>query len=158
MNPIAGAGQSVNGFAVKHGRVGDVVDHVDPAKRSLIMAAVHSKHTKPELVVRKIVYGLGYRYRLHSAKLPGRPDLVFPGRRKAVFVHGCFWHRHRGCRYASSPKTRVEFWKGKFEANVARDKRTCEELEDEGWKVLTVWECELKEPKRLAERLNEFLA
>lgn len=135
-----------------------MVDHVDAAKRSLIMAAVHSKHTKPEMVVRRMVYRLGYRYRLHSAKLPGRPDLVFAGRRKIVFVHGCFWHRHPGCRYASSPKTRVEFWEEKFLRNVARDERTRQELENAGWKVLTVWECELKEPEKLAERLNEFLA
>lgn len=134
-----------------------MVDHVAPAKRSFIMAAVHSKNTKPEIVVRKIVHRLGYRYRLHSGKLPGHPDLVFPGRRKVVFVHGCFWHRHPGCRYATSPKTRVEFWNGKFEANVARDARTVGELERMGWQVLTVWQCELKEPEKLTERLNEFL-
>jgi DNA mismatch endonuclease (patch repair protein) len=134
-----------------------VVDHVDSAKRSLIMAAVHSKDTKPELVVRKIVYGLGYRYRLHSKKLPGKPDLVFAGKRKAIFVHGCFWHRHRGCRYATSPKTRIEFWQSKFQANVVRDKQTTEELKRLGWSVLTIWQCELKELKKLAERIDEFL-
>jgi DNA mismatch endonuclease (patch repair protein) len=135
-----------------------VADHVDPAKRSLIMAAVHSKNTKPEIVVRNIVYRLGYRYRLHSGKLPGHPDLVFAGRRKVVFVHGCFWHRHSGCRYASSPKTRVEFWQSKFLANVARDERTRLELERSGWKVLTVWQCELKQLESLVERLDEFLS
>jgi DNA mismatch endonuclease (patch repair protein) len=135
-----------------------VVDHVDAAKRSLIMASVHSKNTKPEMVVRKMVYQLGYRYRLYSDKLPGRPDLAFAGKRKAVFVHGCFWHRHPDCRYATSPKTRVEFWKSKFQANVARDELTRRKLEQMGWKVLTVWQCELKDPDKLAERLNEFLA
>ena len=122
------------------------------------MAAVHSKNTRPEMLVRKIVHRLGYRYRLHSAKLPGRPDLVFAGRQKVVFVHGCFWHRHPGCRYASSPKTRIDFWESKFQANVARDERTNRELEQAGWKVFTVWQCELKEPEKLAVRLDEFLS
>lgn len=139
------------------GDFSDVVDHVDSAKRSLIMAAVHSKHTKPEVVVRKIVYGLGYRYRLHAKNLPGRPDLVFPGKRKAIFVHGCFWHRHTGCRYATSPKTRVQFWESKFQTNVDRDRRNVSDLESLGWKVLTVWQCELKKLGTLTERLNEFL-
>jgi DNA mismatch endonuclease (patch repair protein) len=134
------------------------VDHVDQAKRSLIMAAVHSKNTKPELVVRKLVFGMGYRYRLHSAKLPGKPDLVFPGRHKVIFVHGCFWHRHKGCRYATSPKTRVDFWEAKFDANVARDKRTNRELKELGWSVLMVWQCQLKEPEKLARKLDDFLS
>lgn len=122
------------------------------------MAAVHSKNTKPEMVVRKLVFGMGYRYRLHSAKLPGKPDMVFPGKCKVIFVHGCFWHRHKGCRYATSPKTRVDFWEGKFTANVARDKRTERELKKLGWSVLTVWQCQLKEPERLAKRLDDFLS
>lgn len=122
------------------------------------MAAVHSKNTKPEMVVRKLVFGMGYRYRLHSAKLPGKPDMVFPGKCKVIFVHGCFWHRHKGCRYATSPKTRVDFWEGKFAANVARDKRTERELKKLGWSVLTVWQCQLKEPERLAKRLDDFLS
>jgi DNA mismatch endonuclease (patch repair protein) len=134
------------------------VDHVNKAKRSLIMAAVHSKNTKPEMVVRKLVFGMGYRYRLHSAKLPGKPDMVFPSRCKAIFVHGCFWHRHKGCRYATSPKTRVEFWERKFAANVARDKQTERELKKLGWSVLTIWQCQLKDPKRLAKRLDDFLS
>jgi DNA mismatch endonuclease (patch repair protein) len=122
------------------------------------MAAVHSKNTKPEMVVRKLVFGMGYRYRLHSANLPGKPDLVFPGRHKVIFVHGCFWHRHKGCRYASSPKTRVDFWEAKFDANVARDKRTNRELKELGWSVLTVWQCQLKEPEKLARKLDDFLS
>jgi DNA mismatch endonuclease (patch repair protein) len=122
------------------------------------MAAVHSKNTKPELVVRKLVFGMGYRYRLHSAKLPGKPDLVFPGRHKVIFVHGCFWHRHKGCRYATSPKTRVDFWEAKFDANVARDQRTNRELKELGWSVLTVWQCQLKEPEKLARKLDDFLS
>lgn len=135
-----------------------MADHVDRKKRSLIMAAVHSEDTRPEMAVRKIVHGLGYRYRLHVRTLPGRPDLVFPAKRKIVFVHGCFWHRHGKCRYASSPKTRRKFWGAKFAANVARDRRIVRELKRMGWAVFTVWQCELKKSARLMGRLNDFLS
>jgi len=135
-----------------------VVDHVDHAKRSLIMAAVHSKDTKPEMAVRKLAHGLGYRFRLHVASMPGRPDLVFPSRYKVIFVHGCFWHRHPKCRYATTPKTQVAFWESKFCANMARDRRIRRELKQMGWTVLTVWQCELKKPEKLAGRLDEFLS
>ncbi len=135
-----------------------MADHVNRAKRSLIMAAVHSRDTMPEIAVRKIVHSLGYRYRLHDSRLPGRPDLVFPSRRKVVFVHGCFWHRHAQCKYASSPKTRVAYWQAKFFANVARDRRTRRELKNLGWTQMTVWQCELKKPEKLTERLDDFLA
>jgi DNA mismatch endonuclease (patch repair protein) len=135
-----------------------VTDHVNRGKRSLIMAAVHSKDTKPELAVRSLVHALGYRFRLHVASLPGKPDLVFPGRRKIIFVHGCFWHRHARCRYATSPKTRPEFWQEKFFTNVARDRRTRRELKKLGWSILTVWQCELKNPQKLEVRIEGFLA
>ena len=135
-----------------------MVDHVDQAKRSLIMAAVHSKDTGPEKVVRGIVHRLGYRYQLHVKTLPGRPDLVVPARRKVIFVHGCFWHRHRKCRYATSPKSRRKFWKAKFAANVARDCRNERQLKRMGWALLTVWQCELKKKERLTRRLDEFLS
>ena len=135
-----------------------MVDHVDPAKRALIMAAVHSQDTGPEVAVRKIIHRLGYRYRLHDRALPGRPDLVFPSRRKVIFVHGCFWHRHPKCRYATSPKTREEFWEAKFTSNVARDRIARRELKRMGWAILTVWQCELKNPDKLTERLNDFLS
>lgn len=135
-----------------------MTDHVNRAKRSLIMAAVHSKDTKPELAVRKLVSSLGYRYRLHVSVLPGKPDLVFPSRRKVVFVHGCFWHRHLGCRYTTSPKSSVVFWESKFCANVERDRRTRRELKKLGWSVFTVWQCEVKNIERLAKRLDGFLA
>lgn len=135
-----------------------MTDHVDPAKRSLIMSAVHSKNTKPEMAIRKAVHSLGYRYRLHYADLPGKPDLVFPSRGKVIFVHGCFWHRHSKCRYATIPKTRTEFWQDKFCNNVTRDRRTRRKLKQLGWEVLTVWQCELKKPEKLLERLNDFLA
>jgi DNA mismatch endonuclease, patch repair protein len=135
-----------------------VTDHVDRAKRSLIMSAVHSKDTKPEMAVRKIVYALGYRYRLHDKGLPGKPDLVFTSLHKAIFVHGCLWHRHSRCRYATTPKTHTSFWETKFNSNVARDRRSRHEMKQMGWSVLTVWQCELKNAEKLTERLNEFLA
>ena len=135
-----------------------MTDHVDRAKRSFIMAAVHSKDTKPEMLVRKVVHALGYRYRLHDTKLPGRPDLVFPSRRKAIFVHGCFWHRHPKCKYATMPKSRVDFWERKFCANVARDRCVRRELKKMGWTVLTVWQCELEKNEKLTEQLDDFLA
>ena len=134
-----------------------MADHVSPEKRSLIMAAVHSRDTKPELAVRKMVHGLGYRYRLHCRTLPGKPDLVFASRRKIILVHGCFWHRHRKCKYATTPKTRADYWEDKFRANIARDRRTVRELKKMGWAVKTVWQCELKHPQRLAVHLDEFL-
>lgn len=135
-----------------------MTDHVNYTKRSLIMAAVHSKDTKPEIAVRKVVHSLGYRYRLHDRKLPGRPDLVFVSRRKAIFVHGCFWHRHTRCKYANTPKSRTTFWEAKFIAKVKRDRRNRRNLKRAGWTVLTVWQCELKNAKKFTERLNEFFA
>jgi DNA mismatch endonuclease (patch repair protein) len=122
------------------------------------MAAVHSEDTGPEMAVRRILHGLGYRYRLHVRALPGRPDMVFPARRKIVFVHGCFWHRHGDCQYATSPKTRKVFWQSKFADNVERDRRAKRELKRMGWTVLTVWQCELKKRERLTRRLNDFLS
>jgi DNA mismatch endonuclease Vsr len=121
------------------------------------MAAVHSKDTKPEMVVRRLVHRLGYRFRVHRKDLPGKPDLVFPSRRKAIFVHGCFWHRHKGCRYATVPKTRTDFWQEKFEANVVRDHKSLAALTQAGWSVLIVWQCELKEIGKLAEKIDAFL-
>jgi len=121
------------------------------------MAAVASKDTTPERAVRSIVHKLGYRYRLHAADLPGKPDLVFPSRRKIIFIHGCFWHRHPRCRYTSQPKTHVTFWEDKFHSNVARDRRVQRELRKLGWEILIVWQCELKNPEKLLRRLDDFL-
>lgn len=120
------------------------------------MAKIGGKHTAPELAVRRLVHAMGYRFRLHRRDLPGSPDLVFPRLRAVVFVHGCFWHRHRGCAKASVPKTRRAFWTAKFAANVARDVRAERRLRALGWRVLTVWECEVKDGSA-ALRLARFL-
>jgi DNA mismatch endonuclease (patch repair protein) len=121
------------------------------------MARVRSKDTKPEMLVRRMVFGMEYRYRLHSGKLPGRPDLVFPSRKKAIFVHGCYWHRHEGCALARYPKSRTDFWISKLEGNKERDTRKLAQLTHLGWKVLIVWECELRDRAAMAERLRLFL-
>ena len=121
------------------------------------MAAIGSRDTKPELAVRELVRTLGYRFRTHSVKLPGKPDLVFTSRRKVVFVHGCFWHRHKGCKRASMPATRTAFWEAKFSSNIMRDRRVRRELKKMGWAALIVWQCELKNPVKVTERLHEFL-
>lgn len=132
------------------------MDPLSPAERSQLMGRIRAKDTKPELVVRRMVHGMGYRYRLHSPKLPGKPDLVFPSKKKALFVHGCFWHAHEGCRRAFSPKARPGYWRAKLQGNRERDVRACEELARIGWSWLVVWECEIKEPL-LPERLSRFL-
>lgn len=134
-----------------------MADIVSPARRSEMMGRIRAKGTKPELVVRSAVHRLGYRFRLHVKVLPGSPDLVFPGKQLALFVHGCFWHRHRGCPCAYRPKSNIEFWQGKFKSNVARDKRVQRELEGMGWRVATIWECETANPDSLRKELKELL-
>jgi DNA mismatch endonuclease (patch repair protein) len=129
---------------------------VDPA-RSALMAKVRGKDTRPEMVVRQAAHALGLRFRLHRRDLPGSPDLVFPRLRKAIFVHGCFWHRHPGCSKASTPKTRVEFWTSKFVANMQRDARSIAALEAMGWGVCVVWECETSDATALWRKLKKFL-
>jgi len=121
------------------------------------MRSVGRADTKPEMVLRRALHAMGYRYRLHRRGLPGTPDLVFPGLRKVIFVHGCFWHRHLGCAKATTPKTRREFWEEKFAANVARDARVQAELAATGWAVMVVWECETKNLKTLMQRVKTFL-
>ena len=125
-------------------------------KRSAIMAAVTAKNTKPEIFVRKLVHRLGYRFRLHRKDLPGSPDLVFPGRCKVIFVHGCFWHGHDCARGARKPKQNSDYWEAKIGRNRARDARTQAELKALGWDILVLWECELKRDD-LADRLAMFL-
>lgn len=121
-----------------------MVDVVDPVTRSRMMANIKGKDTRPEIALRKALHALGLRFRLHSKRLPGTPDIVLPKWKAAIFVHGCFWHRHESCRYASSPATREEFWNEKFAANVARDRRNQNRLICTGWRVHVVWECELR--------------
>lgn len=133
------------------------MDTVTAEKRSWIMGRIRGKDTKPEMVVRRLAHSLGYRYRLHRRSLPGSPDLVFPSRRKVIFVNGCFWHAHR-CLGGKLPKSRTEFWREKLEGNKARDARNRLELRRSGWGVMTVWECEMKDAERLAERIRGFLA
>lgn len=135
------------------------MDTLSREDRSRRMSRVRGKNTKPEMVVRRLLHGMGYRYRLHRKDLPGRPDIVFVAARKVIFVHGCFWHRHEGCSLARLPKTRLDFWRPKLEANRLRDIECEEALRLEGWQVLVVWECELKprELPSLAERLATFL-
>lgn len=134
-----------------------MVDSLDQAARSAVMARVRGKNTRPEMIVRKLLFAAGYRYRLHVRKLPGSPDLVFPSRKKVIFVHGCFWHRHADCGASRMPKSRVEFWSDKLNGNKARDQRNQETLINAGWQVLVIWECELGDPALLADRLRLFL-
>jgi DNA mismatch endonuclease, patch repair protein len=134
-----------------------VADIVSPARRSEMMGRIRGKGTRPELVVRSTAHRLGYRFRLHDRKLPGSPDLVFPGRKLALFVHGCFWHRHEGCRSCYVPKSNIQFWREKFKNNVARDKRVRTRLEGMGWRVAILWECETADSDSLRTRLKELL-
>ena len=133
------------------------MDNLSRVERSEIMSRVRSKDTRPELLVRKLVHALGYRYRLHARDLPGQPDLVFRRTRKVIFVHGCFWHRHKGCPLARLPKSRLDFWIPKLEGNRQRDQRNRGALLKDGWKVLTVWECETKDDRRLKTAIRGFL-
>jgi len=121
------------------------------------MSAIKHKDTTPELIVRSLVHRLGYRFRLCRRDLPGKPDLVFPAMKKVVLVHGCFWHQHPGCRFATRPATRPEFWAEKLDGNRARDKRVQSELKRAGWQVLVVWECQTRDHEALADRLIGFL-
>ena len=132
------------------------LEDVDPL-RQRIMSAVRDRDTKPEMAVRQLLHSMGFRYRLHRRDLPGRPDIVFAGRRKVVFVHGCFWHRHDGCTKATQPKTRADFWAQKFERNKERDREVEERLRKAGWSSLVVWECETRSPEKLATKLRRFL-
>jgi DNA mismatch endonuclease (patch repair protein) len=134
-----------------------MVDSIDQAARSALMSRIRGKNTRPELIVRKLVYAAGYRYRLHVRKLPGSPDLVFAGRKKVIFVHGCFWHLHDNCKAARIPKSRVEFWREKLHGNKLRDERTAETLRLAGWDVLVVWECELSDLDPLEHIVRAFL-
>lgn len=134
------------------------MDRLTPERRSWNMSRIRSRDTAPERLVRSLLHGLGYRFRLHRRDLPGSPDIVLPRHRAAVFVHGCFWHRHSGCRFAYTPKTRQQFWTRKFEQNRARDERAKRRLRRLGWRVTVVWECQVADPERLSSRLRRWLA
>ena len=123
------------------------------------MSRIRNKDTRPEMRVRKLIHGMGYRYRLHDKGLPGRPDLVFASRRTAIFVHGCYWHRHDdpSCKLARMPKSRLDFWGPKLERNRQRDKQSQENLKTLGWDALVIWECQLKDIDDVARRIREFL-
>lgn len=134
-----------------------MADVLTPEQRRRNMAAIKGKNTKPEMVVRQLVHSLGYRYRLHRKDLPGKPDLVFPSRRKIIEVYGCYWHMH-DCPYGKVvPKTNAEFWQTKRLSNVTRDKENMEELAKQDWRVLVIWECEVKDKNQLQERIRQFL-
>lgn len=130
-----------------------MADVFSKTKRSEVMSHIRGRDTQPELALRSMLHKMGYRFRLHRADLPGKPDLVLARYRTVIFVHGCFWHRHKGCRFAYTPKSRTEFWLKKLESNVARDRRVTSELKRLGWHVITVWECDLRTPDRLSKRL-----
>lgn len=134
-----------------------MTDTVSKERRSWNMGRIRGKDTEPEKCVRSLLHQLGYRFRLHDRNLPGRPDIVLPRFRTVIFVHGCFWHRHSGCRYAYSPKSRREFWEEKFARNVVRDQDAQAVLACAGWRVVTVWECETRDLTVLAERLKALL-
>ena len=134
-----------------------MADIYSQEKRSEIMARVPIAGTKPELLVRRIAHRLGYRFRLHRDSLPGRPDLVFPRHRKVIFVHGCFWHGHRGCRKAIRPKTNTVFWDRKLSRNMERDLENAAALREKGWTAFVVWECETRDREQLAARIERFL-
>lgn len=134
-----------------------MTDTLTPSERSERMSRVRNKDTKPELAVRRLIHGFGFRYRLHRLDLPGKPDLVFPGRRKVIFVHGCFWHRHACCHLARLPKSRLDFWVPKLERNRKIDLLKQDELRCLGWEVLVVWECELRDREGLARKILNYL-
>lgn len=136
-----------------------MADKLTPARRSANMSRIRNRDTVPEMQVRKVAHAMGYRFRLHRKDLPGKPDLVFPGRKAAILVHGCFWHQHPDpeCKNGRRPKTRLEYWDPKLDGNLARDRRNIEALEALGWRVLVLWECETEKPGSTAAALETFL-
>ena len=133
------------------------MDIISPEKRSKIMSKIRSKNTKPEMAVRRLVHSLGYRYRLHDNKLPGKPDLVFRKHHKVIFGHGCFWHQHNSCQDGKLPSSNINYWQPKFEKNIKKDKDSQSKLEKLNWKFLVLWECEIKKRDELAKKIINFL-
>jgi DNA mismatch endonuclease (patch repair protein) len=134
-----------------------LVDTLIPEERSRNMAKIKGKDTKPEMLVRSLLHGMGYRFRLHVERLPGKPDIVLPRFKAAIFVHGCFWHGHKGCRRAELPATRIDFWRKKISGNIQRDVRNIALLENAGYRCLVLWQCEMKDREILKQRLLDFL-
>lgn len=134
-----------------------MVDRLTPTDRSILMGKIRSRDTKPEMLVRRMIFRMGYRYRLHRRDLPSAPDLVFSGLRKVIFVHGCFWHQHAGCDRRRAPASKVGYWAPKLAGNAKRDQRSRCALRRAGWSVLTVWECELRSLDKLERRISAFL-
>jgi DNA mismatch endonuclease (patch repair protein) len=136
------------------------MDTLTPAERSARMSRVRARDSKPEMLVRRLVHAMGFRYRLHDRRLPGTPDLVFRSRRKVIFVHGCFWHRHPDpvCKLARMPGSRLDFWKPKLQGNRERDLRHQSELDALGWRFLIVWECQMRDREQLQNDLRAFLS
>lgn len=133
------------------------MDRLSPSARSANMARVRGKDTRPEIVVRRLLHRLGHRFRLHRKDLPGKPDIILPRYRLAIFIHGCFWHRHADCRRTTSPQTRAEFWQRKFEATIERDAKQVAALKADGWRVAVIWECEIRNPEQLRMRVDALL-
>ena len=137
------------------------MDKISKEKRSKNMQKIKSFNTKPEIILRKLIFSMGYRYRIHYKKLPGKPDIVFPGKKKVIFVHGCFWHQHNAinCRFKHNPKSNKVYWDEKFKKNNERDKRNQLKLKNLGWRYLIIWECEIKKknPETLSKNLITFL-
>lgn len=133
------------------------MDKLSAERRSANMARIRSKDTNPEVTLRKLIHGLGYRFRLHRKDLPGKPDLVFPSRKKVIFVHGCFWHQHSGCREGRVPGSRLEYWGPKLKRNQERDAAAQVALKEQGWRSLVVWECGLKDTAAALKRVKRFL-
>jgi len=132
-------------------------DVFTPEKRSQIMARISGKNTKPEIAVRKLVHSLGFRFRIHDSKLPGKPDIVLSRHRKIIFVNGCFWHGHSGCSRSKIPHTNPIFWKDKISKNIIRDERIRRKLRREGWRTMTVWQCEMGDTEKLTQRIARYL-
>ena len=133
------------------------MDSLTPEQRRRTMAAVKNKNTKPEMLVRQLLHAAGFRFRLHRKDLPGTPDIVLPKYKTVIFVHGCFWHQHLGCKSAARPTSRVDYWQAKLDGNMRRDALKCSQLESLGWRVLVVWECETKVAAALVEKLQREL-
>jgi DNA mismatch endonuclease, patch repair protein len=134
-------------------------DRVTQEQRSENMRRIRSADTKPELVVRRLSYALGFRHRLHGKKLPGKPDLVYPGRKKVIFVHGCYWHQHTdpNCKISHRPKSNLSYWSPKLERNVSRDAKNQAKLREMGWDYLIIWECQVKDTQKVSDRMTAFL-